>query len=289
MLCRMLGEDIALHTSLEPELPRIRIDPGYLVQIVMNLAVNARDAMPRGGNLTIATRPAERDGKACVMLEIADQGCGMTEEVKSRAFEPFFTTKGIGSGTGLGLSVVHGIVEQAGGRIELLSEQGLGTTFRIYFPAVAAVPSTTLVDRKPRLGGCETILVVDDDRYVRAATSKLLRSLGYTVVESATAKEAVMILTSGTELALLVSDVVMPDMDGCELVAAARTHRPELRVLLTSGYTDDAVARHGIGQLDVPFLEKPFGVDALAQMVRRVLDASSCLATRSLDPIAAAS
>jgi two-component system, cell cycle sensor histidine kinase and response regulator CckA len=276
MLFRMLGEDVALEASLDPELARIRIDRGYLVQVIMNLAVNARDAMPSGGQLRIATRNV--DGG--VMLEIADTGCGMPPEVVARAFEPFFTTKDVGRGTGLGLSVVHGIVEQAGGRIELDSTVGVGTRFRIFFPAVdAPADEDSSATTAPR--GNEAVLVVDDDAYVRASTSRLLRSLGYRVIESGDADSALVALRANPGIDLLVTDVVMPKQDGRQLVGAARRERPDLKVLYTSGYTDDAIARHGVDQASVALLEKPFTLVALATKVRSVLDDDTRSDTRN--------
>jgi two-component system, cell cycle sensor histidine kinase and response regulator CckA len=277
MLCRMLGEDVALDASLDPELARIRIDRGYLVQIIMNLAVNARDAMPLGGQLRIATRNA--DGN--VLLEIADTGCGMPAAVIARAFEPFFTTKGIGHGTGLGLSVVHGIVQQAGGRIEVDSTIGVGTRFRIFFPAVDAPADEDSCAAATAPRGSETVLVVDDDAYVLASTSRLLRSLGYRVIESGDADAALVALRANPDINLLVTDVVMPKQDGRELVGAARRERPELKALYTSGYTDDAILRHGVDQSSTVLLEKPFTLVALANEVRSAIDGEARAGTRN--------
>jgi two-component system, cell cycle sensor histidine kinase and response regulator CckA len=268
MLCRMLGEDVALDASLDPELERIRIDRGYLVQIIMNLAVNARDAMPRGGQLRITTRNV--DGS--VMLEIGDTGCGMRADVVARVFEPFFTTKDVGRGTGLGLSVVHGIVQQAGGRIELDSTIDVGTRFRIFFPAVDAPADDYSCATTSAPRGSETILVVDDDAYVRVSTSRLLRNLGYRVVESGDADAALVALRANPDIDLLVTDVVMPKQDGRELAGAARRERPELKVLYTSGYTDDAILHHGVDRSSIAMLEKPFTLVALANTVRTAID-----------------
>lgn len=270
MLRRMMGEDIVIETSLDPELGRIKIDPGYFVQLLMNTAVNSRDAMPRGGTFTISTRNADES----VVIEISDNGCGMTEAVKSRVFEPFFTTKGVGKGTGLGLSVVHGIVQQAAGWVELESEPGRGTLIRITFPLVSEQAENIGDAVLCTVQGNEKILLVDDDVFVRRATSRALRSHGYTVLEAGDAKAALRLLRDHrNDVALLLTDVVMPNIDGRELAQAARVERPELEVLYMSGYTDDAVIRHGIEYDRIPFIEKPFRTYALAWKVRQLLDA----------------
>jgi PAS domain S-box-containing protein len=269
MLRRMLGEDIVIETSLDPELHRTRIDPGYFVQILMNLAVNARDAMPRGGRLAITTRNSDRE----VRIEVADTGTGMAPDVRTRVFEPFFTTKGVGKGTGLGLSVVHGIVQQAGGQITIESELGAGTVICISLPAVDA-PAERISDVVlAAQHGTEKIVLVDDDVFVRRATSRSLRSRGYIVLEAADAGAALRLLNDhGSDVALLVTDVVMPGTDGRELVLTARRHRPTLEVLYMSGYTDDAMLRHGLEHDQIPFIEKPFRSHALAGKVRHLLD-----------------
>jgi two-component system cell cycle sensor histidine kinase/response regulator CckA len=269
MLRRMIGDDIVIETSLEPELGRVRIDPGYFVQILMNLAVNARDAMPRGGKLTITTRNLARE----VIVEVSDTGTGMPAEVQARVFEPFFTTKEVGKGTGLGLSVVLGIVEQAGGRIKIDSELGCGTTLRISLPVVDA-PAERISDVALATGqGSEKIILVDDDVFVRRSTSRALRSRGYTVLEAGDANAALRLLHDhGREVSLLVTDVVMPGTDGRELAQAARLKRPTLDVLYMSGYTDDAVLRHGLEHDRIPFIEKPFRSHTLASKVRHLLD-----------------
>jgi len=271
MLRRMVGEDIVIATSLEPELGHVRIDPGHLVQVIMNLTVNARDAMPRGGTLTLATRAFGTE----VMLSITDTGCGMPPEVRARVFEPFFTTKGVGKGTGLGLSVVHGIVQQAGGRIELESAPDVGTCFRIYFPKVDA-PADRIPDiAAAGASGSERIVLVDDDLFVRASTSRALRARGYQVLEAVDAHDALRLLHDHShDVDLLVTDVVMPGMDGRELVEAARSRRPSLKVLYISGYNDDAVIRHGVMHAEVNILEKPFAGHSLATKVRQILDAA---------------
>lgn len=268
MLRRMVGEDIRLSTSLDPELRHVLMDSGSLVQVLMNLAVNARDAMPTGGALAITTR--NHGGE--VLLEVADSGCGMSPAVLARIFEPFFTTKGVGNGTGLGLSVVHGIVRQAGGRIEAQSEVGTGTTFSIHFPVSSDVIDRTSFDAILDCHGDEQILLVDDDVFVRGSSARALRSKGYTVLEASDGVEALEVLGDSRAIALLVTDVVMPRMDGRQLANAARARRPSLKVLFTSGYTDDAVLQHGVKQDEVSFLEKPFRTKQLAGRVRRMLD-----------------
>ena len=273
MLRRMLGEDISILTSLEPELGHILIDPGYLVQVMMNLAVNARDAMPRGGTLTITTRNLKRGDQREVMLSIEDNGCGMSADIAGRIFEPFYTTKEVGRGTGLGLSVVHGIVEQAGGRMEVESAVGVGTTMKMYLPFVDA-PAERISDvAVVGAMGNEQILVVDDDMFVRTAASRSLRSRGYRVLEASDGHAALRMLHDHVDVALLVTDVVMPGIDGRELVEAARARRPSLKVLYISGYTDDAILHHGIKSADVAILEKPFRGHSLVGKVRQILDA----------------
>jgi PAS domain S-box-containing protein len=268
MLRRMMGEDIVIETSLEPELGCVKIDPGYFVQILMNLAVNARDAMPCGGTFSIATRNLEHE----VVVELVDTGTGMPPEVKARVFEPFFTTKAVGRGTGLGLSVVHGIVQQAGGRIEIDSEIGAGTTVRIVLPIVEAPPERVSDVVVTASQGVEKIVLVDDDVFVRRSTSRALRARGYTVLEAGDGRAALRLLESGTDVDLLVTDVVMPGMDGRQLVELARAHRPSLPVLYMSGYTDDAMIRHGLEHEHIPFIEKPFRNHVLAAKVRNLLD-----------------
>ncbi|HLL21865.1 MAG TPA: ATP-binding protein, partial [Kofleriaceae bacterium] len=276
MLRRMVGDDISIVTSLEPELGHVLIDPGYLVQVMMNLAVNARDAMPRGGTLTLTTRNVRRADTSEIMLAISDSGCGMAPEVKARIFEPFFTTKDVGRGTGLGLSVVHGIVEQAGGRIEVESEPGVGTTMKIYLPFIDA-PAERIRDVAViGAAGTEKILLVDDDMFVRSATSRALRARGYQVLEASDGHAALRMLSDHSEIQLLVTDVVMPGIDGRELVEAAHKRRPTLKVLYISGHTDDAVIRHGIERAEVAILEKPFRGYTLVGKVRQILDAGKC-------------
>ena len=281
MLRRMVGEDVLLQTSLEPELGHVKVDPGYLVQVLMNLAVNARDAMPRGGTLDIVTRawmvdecqarahPGVVVGPA-VQLSVTDTGCGIPPEVLAHIFEPFFTTKEQGKGTGMGLAVVHGIVDQAGGFIEVESEIGKGTTLRVYFPVVNGESARQDEVADALALGAERILFVDDDEYVRRSAARALRARGYTVLEAADGQAALLQLHKQVDL--LLTDVVMPRMDGRQLAEAARVQCPELKVLYTSGYTDDAIVRHGVADGDFELIEKPFRVGTLATRIRQVLD-----------------
>jgi CheY-like chemotaxis protein len=269
MLRRMVGEDITLETSLDPDLQRTRIDAGNLVQILMNLAVNARDAMPEGGVVRITTRNAGDH----VMLSISDTGCGMSAELQARIFEPFFTTKGVGRGTGMGLAVVHGIVEQARGKIEIDSTVGVGTTFRVVLPAAAPHADATTSDAPANMRGDELVLMVDDDDYVRRAASRALRSRGYNVLEAGDGEAALKILEH-SPVRLLVTDIVMPGMDGRQLADAARKASPALKVLYTSGYTDDTITKRRVRTSRVAFIEKPFRATSLASKVRQVLDAA---------------
>lgn len=286
MLRRLIGEDILMTTIFAPHLPLIRIDPGQLQQVILNLAVNARDAMPRGGRLTIETDAVLFDESftelhpnmppGCyVTLAIIDTGVGMNEDTLARLFEPHFTTKGPGEGTGLGLTTVHDILKQNGGHIEVHSEPGRGSTFRVYFPAapseLAAHKSHAHLRMIPR--GQETILLVEDDCSVRAFARRILETCGYTVLEARDGDDAINLVQSHPDpIHLLLSDVVMPNLGGRDLVERLTKLRPDLRVVLLSGYTDDAVTRHGVHEDDFPFLQKPFTPSALAQKVRDELD-----------------
>lgn len=273
MLRRMIGDDIVITTSLENELAAVKIDPGYLVQVLMNLAVNARDAMPRGGSFALTTRNVGRD----VLLEITDSGTGMPPEVVRRAFEPFFTTKSVGRGTGLGLSVVLGIIQQAGGRIEIESELGSGTTFRIYLPATDQPVDRACNVTRIASSGNERILIVDDDPFVRASAGRSLRARGYAVLEARDAQDALARLREHPDIKLLLTDVMMPGTDGCQLAALARAEHPGLKVLFTSGYTDEALTHHGLRPADGSFLEKPYPPHVLAGRVRQIIDGNAKL------------
>jgi PAS domain S-box-containing protein len=288
MLRRLIGEDILFATVLHPRLGNVRADPGQIEQVLVNLAVNARDAMPSGGRLTIETRnveldesyttdhPSVRPGRY-VLLTVTDTGIGMTEETKSHIFEPFFTTKTRGKGTGLGLATVYGIVQQTGGHIWAYSEPGRGTTMRVYLPRVDAPadPIDHPGDPAPdALRGTETILLVEDEDAVRAVTRQLLERSGYTVLEAADGPAALALVdrAKGTlHVDLLLTDVVMPGMSGRELAEHLLARCPKLRVLYMSGYTDDAVVRHGMLQPGLAYLEKPFRPTKLLMKVRETL------------------
>ncbi len=287
MLRRVIGEDIRLATDLQSPLDAVKVDRGQVEQVLLNLAVNARDAMPRGGQLTLRTRNVELDEGyardhpythpgAYVALVASDTGHGMTPEVKARIFEPFFTTKGPGVGTGLGLATVYGIVKQSGGYIEVFSEPGAGATFEIYLPrAERAVRSSKSHpgEARPAPRGSETILLVEDDDAVRALSRLILRQSGYTVLEARTAQEARDAAFRRAEpIQLLVTDVVMPELGGRELTERLLIVHPEMRVLFVSGYTDDAIVRRGVSEEEVNFLQKPFTPLALASKVREILD-----------------
>ena len=273
-------DDIAVVLNLAPKLSRIKVDPGQLEQVLMNLVVNARDAMPRGGLLTIATasfysplETAEAAAGYYAQLTVSDTGQGISEEIRGQIFEPFFTTKGVGKGTGLGLATVYGIVLQAGGTISVQSESG-GTCFRILLPAVrdlVATPPADLGRVVPR--GSETILLAEDEAGVRRLVGMALRLQGYTVLETDCGASACRAAAAyGGPIHLLVTDVVMPDFGGRELSDAIRVTRPGIAVLYVSGYMDDAVVRYGIEGSRDAFLQKPFTPLALAYKVREVLD-----------------
>ncbi|HXG45519.1 MAG TPA: response regulator [Gemmatimonadales bacterium] len=287
LLKRLLGEDITLVTVLAPELGTVRADPGQLEQLIVNLAVNARDAMPEGGKLTIETanadmdeayvrdHPLARPGRY-VMLAISDTGVGMDEATQRRIFEPFFTTKEAGKGTGLGLATVYGIVKQSGGFIWVYSEPGHGATFKIYLPRVdepvEGAPTSAEPRELPR--GTETVLLVEDAAAVRAVTRQILERLGYTVLEAPNGEVALHVATKHQgPLHLLLTDVVMPELGGRHLAEQLTALRPELRILYASGYTDDAVVRHGVLRPGTAYLQKPFTPELLARKVREVLDA----------------
>jgi len=286
MLGRLIGEDIALLTTPTPELGRVKADRGQIEQVIMNLAVNARDAMPQGGRLILETANVELDDEFVrrhvgarpgphVMLAVSDTGTGIPREIQAHIFEPFFTTKEQGKGTGLGLATVYGIVKQSGGYVEVNSESDQGTTFRIYLPRLDAAATT--VDRSTRstaaAGGTETILLVEDEEGVRELARDILRASGYTVLEARNGNEALLLCERHQgRLDLLLTDVVMPRMSGRELAERLGPLRPDLSVLYMSGYTDDAVIRHGVLGAGTAFLQKPFTPAALVQRVRETLD-----------------
>jgi two-component system cell cycle sensor histidine kinase/response regulator CckA len=288
MLRRVIGEDIELNTSLKAASSRIKADPGQIEQVVLNVALNARDAMPNGGRLTIRTEDVELDqdqeqsaGRRAlapgsyVVLSITDTGTGMSPEVLSHAFEPFFTTKAKGKGTGLGLSMVYGIVKQAGGDVAVESEPDKGATVRMYFPVAggpARVKKKREEDREIK-GGTETILVVEDEQDVRRLASEMLRQQGYTVLEAGSGPEAIRLWRDNHHrVDLVLSDVVMPHMSGPEMAAELVKSKPGLKVIYMSGYTGETIARHGVLAQGARFLQKPFTLKTLARKVRVVLD-----------------
>ncbi|MEP6590006.1 MAG: ATP-binding protein [Gemmatimonadota bacterium] len=286
LLRRLIGEDIHVVAELAPEPGAIHVDPGQFEQVLINLAVNARDAMPTGGTLTIRTEQVTVDEASrelhglpeagrFVVISVNDTGVGMTPDVRSHIFEPFFTTKEVGKGTGLGLATVYAIVTQAGGSVSVYSELGTGSTFRLYFPVVAAPDAVAAITsgQHPVVGGHETILLVEDDAAVRAAAVNVLQRLGYTVLGAEGADDAAAIVARHAGVIdLVISDVVMPGTDGPTLLHHLRNERPGIKTLLMSGYTGDAITRRGVMESGVPFLQKPFTVGRLGRMVREVLD-----------------
>ena len=284
MLQRMIGEDIELVTIAAPELGRVKADRGQIEQVIMNLAVNARDAMPQGGKLIITTANAEMDdvyvrqhagaiAGPYVVLAVSDAGCGMDQETQARIFEPFFTTKRPGKGTGLGLSTVYGVVKQSGGYITVYSELGQGTSFKIYIPRtdepVVSVPGN---EGRETTQGWETILLVEDAQALRELGRELLEGNGYTVFEAANGADAIRVAKRHQDpIHLLLSDVVMPGMDGRKLADQMVHIHPGIKVLYMSGFTDDVIVHHGVLDSGVALLEKPFTKESLMRKVREVL------------------
>lgn len=285
MLRRLIGEDIEFLRSLEPDLGKVKVDPGQLEQVIMNLVVNARDAMLDGGKLTVKTTNVELDSSYAqervvitpgpyVLLSISDTGCGMDEAVRKRLFEPFFTTKELGKGTGLGLSTVYGIVKQSGGYIWVHSEPGQGSTFNVYLPRIEeeAAPETGAREEEDPMAGDETILVVEDEDAVRKVAARMLEAAGYQVITASNGDEALRTCEQHPgEIHLLLTDVVMPGMSGRHLANQVREMRPGVRVLFMSGYSPSAITHHGVLDPGTLFLHKPFRGKELRQKVQRAL------------------
>ncbi len=289
MLQRLIGEDVDLRLHLAPELSSVSADRVQMQQVILNLAANARDAMPEGGILTIETTNVELDAAYAkqhdearagywVLMAVSDTGTGMDSETQSRIFEPFFTTKGSGRGTGLGLASVYGIVRQCGGLIYVYSELGTGTTFKVYLPRLVkpVEAGAVQVPAQPSQRGSETILVVEDAPEMREVTRDFLASYGYNVLEAGTAAEAVAALDQHPDpIDLLITDVVMPGESGPKLAARLVQKRPSLKVLYVSGYTANAIVHNGLVDPGISFLQKPFSRDTLGQKVREVIDGSA--------------
>jgi two-component system, cell cycle sensor histidine kinase and response regulator CckA len=288
MLERLIGEEIVLFTDYEPDLQRVKVDPGQIEQVVVNLAINARDAMPTGGKLTIQTRNVTLTEAQCsaypgckpgryVMICVTDTGCGMSLDTQAHIFEPFFTTKEIGKGTGLGLATAYGIVKQSDGYIAFESHPGSGTAFRVYLPIdpETAIPSASPEDVESAKPGTETVLLVEDEKDVRDLVRLILESNSYRVLEASNGREALTIADdhAGT-IHMVITDVVMPEMNGRQLVESLRLRRRGIRVLYMSGYTNDAIVRHGIAETTDAFVQKPFSPLLLTTTVRDILDGS---------------
>jgi CheY-like chemotaxis protein len=286
MLHRLIGEDITLHTDLAFGVGIIKADRGQVEQVIMNLAVNARDAMPSGGKLMLETQHVDlseeyvRHHKGAkpgsyVMLAVTDTGTGMDAATRARIFEPFFTTKEAGKGTGLGLSTVYGIVKQSGGSIWVYSEMGHGTTFKVYLPVVVeSSPANLQKNKSPKaVRGTETVLLTEDDDLVRALANRVLATFGYQVLEAATVGAAIALCEKHPErIHLLVTDVIMPEMNGRELSNHLTNLRPDMKILFMSGYTDKAIVHQQILDEKIHFIQKPFAPQAFVKKVREVLD-----------------
>jgi PAS domain S-box-containing protein len=285
MLQRLIGEDIDLRLVLPPELGRVSADPGQIEQVLMNLVVNARDAMPKGGVLTVETANKRLDENYAgrhisvkpgdyVLLAVSDTGAGMDQATQSRLFEPFFTTKGSGKGTGLGLSTVFGIVKQSGGSVEVYSEPGRGTSVKVYLPRIDQPVSVDPQSaKKKNIRGSETILLVEDDEMVRTLVRETLQRDGYRILDAPGPIEARRMAEQHKQpIQLMITDVVMPKVSGRELADQLSKKRPDMKVLYMSGYTDNAILNNGILQKEVAFLQKPFTPGALIEKVREVLE-----------------
>jgi CheY-like chemotaxis protein len=286
MLVRLIGEDIELSSASEAGLGRVRADPGQIEQVLLNLAINARDAMPEGGKLHVAlanvafgddavSMPPGLAAGRYVRIEVSDTGCGMAPDIVSRIFEPFFTTKGEGKGTGLGLATVYGIIQQSRGSIDVESRPGRGTTFYVYLPQCADEETTSVPDarQQPSPHRSETVLLVEDDDHVRAFVRTMLQQRGYTVLDANGGDQALDIAESHlAAIHLLLTDVVMPNMNGRVLAERLTAVRPDTRVLFMSGYSDDAVLRAGIHTAGVRFIQKPFSMEGLGAKLLEIFD-----------------
>ena len=287
MLARLILEDVRVVMSRSLQPACVLADRGQVEQIVMNLAVNAQDAMPKGGTLTIETANVELDEEYArmhagvnpgphVVLTVTDTGTGMTPQVMARLFEPFFTTKGPGLGTGLGLATVHSIVMRSGGSVNVYSELGRGTSFKVYFPSVkgaeGALEAALAAAAPVRGAASETVLVVEDADGLRELTRKLLLRLGYTVLVAANAQDALLLFEENTAIAVVLTDVVMPGASGPELIGQLTEKRPGTKIVYMSGYTEEAIVNHGVILPGIAFLHKPFTSDALGRKIREVLD-----------------
>jgi PAS domain S-box-containing protein len=289
MLSRLIGEDIRVRTICSKELALVKVDPAQIEQVILNLAINARDAMPKGGQLTLETDRSELDETytkdhpwvkpgVYMRLTVSDNGIGMDEKTQARIFEPFFTTKETGKGTGLGLSMVYGVVKQSGGHIMVYSEPGHGTTFRLYFPVVEKLEEATEAKLKAaaQRRGEETILIVEDDQALRELAKNILAGQGYNVFAAQNPEEVRAICkTQGTKIDLLLTDVIMPQMSGKEVAQMCTATIPNLKVLYMSGYTSDVIMHHGVLEEGLAFLQKPFTPVSLTAKVREVLDGSN--------------
>ncbi len=289
ILQRLIGENIDLVVEPSATPAWAKVDPGQVEQVIMNLAVNARDAMPEGGRLTLRTARVTIDEAYArshigvevgptVLLEVSDTGTGMTAEVQSHIFEPFFTTKPVGRGTGLGLATVYGILKQSGGHIEVLSEPGRGSTFQIYLPLAEEAETAGLAETPAarHAGGSETVLLVEDEEEVRELAREILTLMGYTILTAREPAEALRISLEHTGIIdLLLTDVIMPGMSGRQLADRLTAERPGLKVVFMSGYTDNAIVHHGVLEPGTAFVQKPFTPESLTRKVRDVLDAPS--------------
>ncbi len=285
MLRRLIGEDVVLKHTFHPDAVWVKADPGQLEQVVTNLVINARDAMPKGGEILVSvgevpvalSAAVSTDIRGYATLTVKDTGRGMDESVLKLLFEPFFTTKEVGKGTGLGLATVHGVVYQSGGRIEVESKPGAGSTFRVYLPltdAPLAAPAPTVApEAEAEAGAKETILLVEDEEVLRRLASRTVQLQGYSILEACDGVAALVLCKRHLPIIdIVVTDVVMPNLGGADLVQRLKAVRPHLKVLFMSGYTDSTVVRHGVEEAEVNYLQKPFTPELLRRKVRELLD-----------------